>query len=291
MIQSISDAFGMFYVRSAMQEEGFNAFEGRLEWVRKDLESPKESIERRDQIMLKERYLSLTDGGSMARNRPKVFNDYGFYVLARMLRERIGDQAFFAALDRFSTQNRGQLVTTEQLQEAFETTSGMDLDPFFAYWIRGGFVPEVTLEYSVHADGNGSFTVDGCIVTDIPFGQFDMPVAIVDQKGERGIGGMIDVVDGRGRFAVEGREADVELEADPYGLILSYGRKVKKVDQTTCAAENGNRWGTSLNGGALERTDNGGELDYDRTGGKGGELPEGGDPDALNEATGGRRKR
>ena len=181
MIQAISDAFGMFYVRSALAEDGFNAFEGRLEWVRESLEDPRETIERRGQIAVDDRYLSLTDGGSLARQRGKVFNDYGFYVLARMLRERIGDFAFFSALDNFSSRYRGQLVTTEQLQSSFEEAAGIDLDDFFAYWIRGGFVPTVLLEYSVTPDANGTFTVDGCISTDIPFGTFDMPVAIRDQ--------------------------------------------------------------------------------------------------------------
>lgn len=289
MIQAISDAFGMFYVRAAMAEDGFNAFEQRLEWVREQLEEPRETIERRDQVMRQDRYLSLTDGGSMARTRPKLFNDYGFYVLARMLRERIGDQAFFAALDRFSAQYRGQLVTTEQLQAAFESASGMDLDPFFAYWIRGGFVPKVTVEYALIPEDGGTFTVDGCITTDIPFGQFDMPVAIRDRKGERGIGGLIDVIDGRGRFSVEGREADVELEADPYGLILSFGRKVSKVDQTTCAQEGGDRWSGTLDGSGIEKTDDGSEIEYDRTG-EGAALPPGGDPEAIEKAAGKKRR-
>ncbi len=284
MIQAISDAFGMFYVRAVLAEDGFNAFEGRLEWVRESLEKPRETIERRGQVMVKDRYLSLTDGGSLAVARGKVFNDYGFYVLARMLRERIGDQPFFSALDDFSTRHRGQLVTTEQLQQAFERSSGQDLDAFFSYWIRGGFVPTVELEYSLTPDANGTHTVDGCITTDIPFGTFDMPVAIRDQGGERGIGGLIDVVDGRGRFSVEGREADVALEADPYGLILSYGRRVKKVDETTCAKEKGDRWGAALSG-TLIQTDDGGEIDYDRTG-EGAKLPEGGDTEAIEEATG-----
>jgi hypothetical protein len=290
MIQSISDAFGMFYVRAAMAEDGFNAFEERLEWVREQLEDPRETIERREQVMVEDRYLSLTDGGSMARFRPKVFNDYGFYVLARMLRERIGDQAFFSALDQFSSRYRDQLVTTEQLQESFESASGMDLDPFFSYWIRGGFVPTVTLEYSLNPTEAGTFTVDGCILTDIPFGQFDMPVAIRDQDDERGIGGMIDVIDGRGRFSIEGREKDVSIEADPYGLILSYGRKVKKVDETTCAKENGDRWGSSLEAGEIQQTEDEGEIDYDRTG-EGTELPPGANPETLEEVTGGRKGR
>ncbi len=276
MIQAISDAFGMFYVRSAMAEDGFNAFEQRLEYVRDQLEDPRETIERAGQVSVQDRFLSLTEGGSLARTRPRVFNDYGFYVIARMLRERIGDLAFFRALDQFSSKYQGRLVTTEQLQEAFELSSGQDLDAFFAYWIRGGFVPKVVLEYSLQPEPGGTFTVDGCITTDIPFGQFDMPVAILDQKGERGVGGMIDVVDGRGRFSVEGRAADVELEADPYGLILSYGRKVKKVDETTCAREGGNRWSLPADG-TIDR-DADPDVDYDRTGETtplppGGELP------------------
>ena len=264
MVQSISDAFGMFYARSAKQEEGFEAFEGRLEYVRKQLEDPHEDVERAGQVTRKDRFLSLTDGGSMARFRQGVFKDYGFYVMARMLRERIGDFAFFQAIDFFSTRRAGQLVTTEQLQEAFEASSGQDLDHFFSYWIRGGFVPKVTLEYALEPDGEGTFTVDGCITTDIPFGQFDMPVAIRDQSGERGLGGMIMVEDGRGRFAVEGRSEDVELEADPYGLILSYGRKVKKVDQTTYAKEGGDRWSIPSDAGTLQR-DADPDVDYDRT--------------------------
>jgi hypothetical protein len=111
-----------------------------------------------------------------------------------------------------------------------------------------------------------------------------MPVAIRDQGDERGIGGLIDVVDGRGRFSVEGREADVELEADPYGLILSYGRSVTKVDETTCAKEKGDRWGAAVSG-AILKTDDGGDIDYDRTG-EGAELPEGGDTRAIEEVSG-----
>ena len=96
------------------------------------------------------------------------------------------------------------------------------------------------------------------------------------------------MVDGRGRFSVEGRAADVELEADPYGLILSYGREVEKVDETTCAREKGDRWGAALEAGAIESPDDG-EIEYDRTG-EGTELPEGGDTEAIEEASGRKKK-
>jgi hypothetical protein len=71
---------------------------------------------------------------------------------------------------------------------------------------------------------------------------------------------MVEVVDGYGAFTVEGRPATAVLEADPYGLILSYGRKVKEVAQTRCAARDAAR----LQEAAPQDRPVDGELDYDR---------------------------
>ena len=78
-----------------------------------------------------------------------LFRAYSFYVLGRMLRERIGDQAFFRAIDRLGRRNKGTRITTEQLQAGFEESAGINLDDFFDYWVRGGFVPNIALEYTV----------------------------------------------------------------------------------------------------------------------------------------------
>jgi hypothetical protein len=281
MIDAMGETFGMFYVRAAKQAEGFEAFEGRLEYIRASLESPVVTNASGGAIADQDRYLSLTNTSSYLQSRPKVSSDYGFYLFARMLRERVGDQAYFSAIDRFSTRSRGKLVTTEDLQRAFEEASGQDLDPFFSYWVRGGFVPRVELEVVKRPAADGTVTVEGCVVTDVPFGRFDLPIAVwddkeaarVDEKIEKaekkgkeaalerkGVGGMVEVVDGYGAFTVEGRPATAVLEADPYGLILSYGRKVKEVAQTRCAARDAAR----LREAAPQDRPVDGTLDYDR---------------------------
>ena len=56
--------------------------------------------------------------------------------------------------------------------------SGRDLSDFFHYWVRGGFVPKVRLEYTKVPEDDGEVTILGCVTTDVPFGRFDLPVAI-----------------------------------------------------------------------------------------------------------------
>ena len=245
------EAFGYFYVRAALQEDGFEAFETRLEYVRKQIEDPHTTLDNAGAVSDRgDHFLSLTDGGSFATQRPMLFRAYSFYVLGRMLRERIGDQAFFRAIDRLGRRNKGTRITTEQRQEGFEESAGINLDDFFDYWVLGGFVPNITLEYTVEPQADGKVTLRGCVVTDVPFGHFDMPVAIggkklkdrideakdLDKAGDA-VGGMVDVVDGRGPFIATDQEPDARMVADPFGLVLAYSRKEKKVDRTTCQNE------------------------------------------------------
>ena len=55
-------------------------------------------------------------------------------VMAEMLRLRIGDQAYFRALDALAEELAGGLVSTDQLREAFEATSETELSDFFDYF-------------------------------------------------------------------------------------------------------------------------------------------------------------
>ncbi len=254
--EALVEAFGYFYVRAALQEDGFEAFETRLEYVRKTIEDP--TTTRNNDGAVSDRgdhFLSLTDGGSFATQRPMVFRAYSFYVLGRMLRERIGDAAFFRAIDQLGRRNEGERITTELLQDAFERSSGLDLDDFFAYWVRGGFVPQITLEYVVKETSTGTADIIGCVTTDIPFGRFDMPVAVggrkmaadigdlkdLEKAGDDAVGGMIDVIDGRGPFMVRDQPLDdkgkIRVAPDPFGLVLAYKRVAKQVERTTCQEE------------------------------------------------------
>ncbi|MCP4496229.1 MAG: M1 family metallopeptidase, partial [Phycisphaeraceae bacterium] len=201
------------------------------------------------------RFMSLTDGGSFAISQPTLFRAYSFYVLGRMLRERVGDYAFFAAIDQLGQGSTNRRVTTEDLRASLEATSGQDLEDFFAYWVRGGYIPEVTAEYRRETQPDGKVTVHACITTDVPFGSFDLPIAVgtglpakMPRKKEKAlevrervadeaVGGMIEVVDGRAAFSVNDMQEGSTVLPDPFGLILAYSRTSKEVEQTTCDAE------------------------------------------------------
>jgi aminopeptidase N len=69
-------------------------------------------------------------------------NNYekGAWVL-HMLRERIGDEAFFKGLRDYYNAHRDANATTEDLRGALEKSSGKNLKQFFARWIYGAGHP------------------------------------------------------------------------------------------------------------------------------------------------------
>jgi aminopeptidase N len=128
-------------------------------------------------------------------------------------------------------------VTTADLQAVFEETSGEDLSDFFDFWVHGGRFPKVTLNYALEEREDGKKDVFGCIDSDIPFGSWDVPVAVEDEKGK--VAALVDVDDGQGQFEVPGRTGDVEVVLDPTNQLVYYGVSVKSVsskDKLSCAA-------------------------------------------------------
>ena len=73
-------------------------------------------------------------------NRPTaddraVVYQKGAYVI-HLLREQLGEQAFWEGIRRFSTR-AGQSVESRDFQADFEAASGRDLSAFFAEWVYG----------------------------------------------------------------------------------------------------------------------------------------------------------
>ncbi len=61
--------------------------------------------------------------------------------VAWMLRHVIGDDVFFDAMAAYRAANAGATGTTDELREAMETASGMELDWFFDQWVYGRYRP------------------------------------------------------------------------------------------------------------------------------------------------------
>ncbi|MGQ9864557.1 MAG: M1 family metallopeptidase [Bacteroidia bacterium] len=69
-------------------------------------------------------------------------------LVLHVLREKLGDSAFFAGLHHYLKTYAYQTVEIHDLRRSFERVSGRDLEPFFSnYYLRAGH-PEVEVEYT-----------------------------------------------------------------------------------------------------------------------------------------------
>ena len=96
--------------------------------------------------------------------------------ILHMLRNHIGDSAFFKSLNLYLTTNKYKSAEAHQLRLAFEEITGRDLNWFFNQWYFGGGHPKLTIDY-VYNDNAKKVTV---IVKQTQAGDkvFRLPVAI-----------------------------------------------------------------------------------------------------------------
>ncbi len=156
--------------------------------------------------------------------QPAIVYEYGPYVMFEMLRKRIGDKAFFGALDELSQQRFQQTVTTEQLLAAFESKTNRELDDFFDYWVHTGIVPKLTLDWRVDAEATPP-VLTGTLTSDVPFGTIDVPIR-VREKGDKITTVWIDVIDGQGAVEIPlSSKKKPKVEIDPEGAVLARTRR------------------------------------------------------------------
>ncbi len=80
-------------------------------------------------------------------------NNYqkGAWVL-HMLRQRLGDPAFFAGLRDYYAGHRHANADTEAVRRALERASGQDLRAFFGQWIEAPGYPQLSIEWATEGD-------------------------------------------------------------------------------------------------------------------------------------------
>src|SRR4029077_7486759 len=72
--------------------------------------------------------------------------------ILHMLREVVGDSAFFDALHLYLETNKFTAVEAPQLRLAFEKTTGRDLNWFFNEWFYNKGYPSLDIKHSYDAD-------------------------------------------------------------------------------------------------------------------------------------------
>jgi aminopeptidase N len=84
------------------------------------------------------------------QNREAMFDAHSYNkggLVLHMLRKTVGDEAFFAALNRFLTKNAFSDVEAHELRLAFEDVTGRDLNWFFDQWFFDKGQPELNIDY------------------------------------------------------------------------------------------------------------------------------------------------
>jgi aminopeptidase N len=85
----------------------------------------------------KDHSLVYDDWTSPTADDRAIVYDKSAYVV-HLLREELGDDAFWAGLRRYTESNWGRSVATTDFQESMEQASGRNLDGFFARWVYAG---------------------------------------------------------------------------------------------------------------------------------------------------------
>jgi len=100
--------------------------------------------------------------------------------ILNMLRNYVGDSAFFRSLNLYLTTNKFKSAEAQQLRLAFEEVTGQDLNWYWNQWYYGSGHPKLTIDY-VYDDAGGNVKV---IVNQGQEGKiFRLPIAIDVYKG------------------------------------------------------------------------------------------------------------
>ena len=106
------------------------------------------------------------------RGEPRVMRALIYNKAAavlHMLRQLIGDQAFFSGLRRFYTEQKFQKTGTADLRRAMETESARSLERFFGRWIYGAELPRLRYATTVtEGTVTARFEQVGDLLFDIP---------------------------------------------------------------------------------------------------------------------------
>lgn len=115
-------------------------------------------------------------------NKPDDMFDSHSYAkggrILHMLRNYVGDQAFFESLKLYLHQNEFKSVEIHQLRLAFEEVTGEDLNWFFNQWFMGKGHPELEINYAFDSTQNVQYVYVKQQQDVREFGTFILPVDI-----------------------------------------------------------------------------------------------------------------
>ena len=139
-------------------------------------------------------------------------------MVFHMLRQKIGDAAFWQTLREIYRERLFQPTSWQDLQIAFEKQSGQSLDTFFIQWVQKKGAPIFYLGEISATRSENRWEINGSIVQENPQFQFDLDLLLKTDGNE--ISEQIQVAGPLTRFKLYSKARPLELSADPDTHIM-----------------------------------------------------------------------
>lgn len=175
--------------------------------------------------------------------------------ILHMLRNYLGDEAFFQGMQLYLKTNKFKAAEFHQLRLAFEEVSGQDLHWFFDQWYEASGHPVLNVNYTT---SNGTVALDVSQSQDLKaFPVFRLPIDVVvfDDNGATTHRIDIDEVNEHFEFPVNGTLKNVLF--DNQAMVLAQVKEKKATSWYVHQYYNGKRWRArrdALNNGIKDRT-------------------------------------
>lgn len=186
--------------------------------------------------------------------------------ILHMLRNHLGDEAFFAGVKNYLEKNKFKPAEFHQLRLAFEEVSGQDLNWFFNQWFLGAGHPVMNFKHEVDTATN-TVTVSVEQLQDLelsPIYRIPMEMAIYDDKGKHEFKVVVDELEESFTFPYSGSVKGIMY--DDQFMLLGSITEEKSLEQYVYQYYNGERFYARRDGlmkGSNLRSDEGQKLVLD----------------------------
>jgi aminopeptidase N len=99
-------------------------------------------------------------------------------LILYMLRQKLGDDAFYTGLKHYLEVNRGKNVVTADLAKAIEEATHTNVDQFFGQWVYGAGAPQFSLGYTYDPKNGVALSVTQTQKREGRVGLFRVPVEV-----------------------------------------------------------------------------------------------------------------
>ncbi|HEX6558830.1 MAG TPA: M1 family aminopeptidase, partial [Longimicrobiales bacterium] len=142
-------------------------------------------------------------------------------TVMQMLRHQLGDSLFWSAMHRYTIDHMYGNVTSEDLQHAFEQTTGRNFDRFFKEWVYGAGLPAFRVSYEWNADSRAlTLHAEEVQPRDSLTGSFDVDVDVEVLTDAAPVRDVVKVRNGTGTLNMTLSGAPRSIRWDKGGWLL-----------------------------------------------------------------------